>query len=49
MIPHILWLIFFECLLAEIQGIELIYSRILIMFGIMVCQILIIFCGFQFL
>ncbi|CAD8173412.1 unnamed protein product [Paramecium pentaurelia] len=40
---------FFECLLAEIQGIELIYSRILIMFVIMVCQILIIFIGFQLL
>ncbi|CAD8173407.1 unnamed protein product [Paramecium pentaurelia] len=40
---------FFECLLAEIQGIELIYSRILVMFGIMVCQILIIFIGFQLL
>ncbi|CAD8075937.1 unnamed protein product [Paramecium primaurelia] len=40
---------FFECLLAEIQGIELIYSRILVMFSIMVCQILIIFIGFQLL
>ncbi|CAD8130058.1 unnamed protein product [Paramecium sonneborni] len=38
---------FFECLVAEIQGIDLIYSRILVMFGIIVCQILIIFIGFQ--
>ncbi|CAD8211132.1 unnamed protein product [Paramecium pentaurelia] len=40
---------FFECLLAEIQGIELIYSRILVMFGLMVSQILIIVFGFQLL
>ncbi|CAD8075943.1 unnamed protein product [Paramecium primaurelia] len=40
---------FFECLLAEIQEIELIYSRIIVMFRIMVCQILNIFIGFQLL
>ncbi|CAD8095118.1 unnamed protein product [Paramecium sonneborni] len=37
---------FFECFLFEIQEIELIYSRILVMFGLMVGQILIIFMGF---
>ncbi|CAD8082452.1 unnamed protein product [Paramecium primaurelia] len=40
---------YFECFLAEIQGIQLIYSRILIMFALMQCQILIIFFGFQLL
>ncbi|CAD8174747.1 unnamed protein product [Paramecium pentaurelia] len=40
---------YFECFLAEIQGIQLIYSRILIMFALMLCQILIIFFGFQLL
>ncbi|CAD8189309.1 unnamed protein product [Paramecium octaurelia] len=38
---------YFECILAEIQGVELIYSRILIMFLLMVAQIIIIYIGFK--
>ncbi|CAD8108319.1 unnamed protein product [Paramecium sonneborni] len=40
---------YFECFLAEISGMELMYSRILVMFGLMASQILIIFLGFQIL
>ncbi|CAD8137809.1 unnamed protein product [Paramecium octaurelia] len=40
---------YFECILAEIQGIELIYSRILVMFVLLFAQILIIFIGFNIL
>ncbi|CAD8085196.1 unnamed protein product [Paramecium primaurelia] len=40
---------YFDCFLAEIQGIELIYSRILVMLLLMVCQTLIIFIGFLLL
>ncbi|CAK78569.1 unnamed protein product, partial (macronuclear) [Paramecium tetraurelia] len=38
---------YFECILAEIQGIELIYSRILVMFLLMLAQILIIYIGYK--
>ncbi|CAD8140549.1 unnamed protein product [Paramecium octaurelia] len=38
---------YFDCILAEIQGIDLIYSRILVMFVLLVGQILIIYIGFQ--
>ncbi|CAD8122834.1 unnamed protein product [Paramecium sonneborni] len=37
---------YFECFLFEIQEIELIYSRILVMLGLMVAQIFIIFFGY---
>ncbi|CAD8090423.1 unnamed protein product [Paramecium sonneborni] len=40
---------YFECFLAEISGMELMYSRILVMFALMASQILIIFLGFQIL
>ncbi|CAD8117345.1 unnamed protein product [Paramecium primaurelia] len=38
---------FFECFLSEIQEIELIYSRIIVMLVLMLCQILVIFIGFK--
>ncbi|CAD8108641.1 unnamed protein product [Paramecium sonneborni] len=38
---------YFECFLAEISVMELMYSRILVMLGLMISQIVIIFIGFQ--